>query len=279
MTALVLAITLIACSGPTSQAVDVDPVSDTPTEGRALPAGKPVPAAPASPATQPSTETAPPATATPAAAVSDRSIELNTQGYRAYKSGDLVEAARLFRAAVDADDDNALAHYNLACTLALLRRTEPACEHDATQVTILDHLARAIELDDGRRTRMRQDADLDDLRDLLRFRILDQGMPTTDAATRSLLSGVTLWAPAAGIYGATGTLALQADGSVTVTRRVLEGGTVVDRSEPDGRWSVEARTVLLELGDDRQELILDATGVLTAGDTALWSGHSPECSA
>lgn len=256
MSPFLLAFALVACGGPASQPVDALPPASTP----------------ASTAAQP---TDPPTTAT----VSDHSIELNTLGYRAYQSGDLTEAARLFREAVEADDDNALAHYNLACTLALLRRSEPACEHDATQLTILNHLARAVELDEGRRTRMRQDADLDDLRNLLRFRILDQGMPSSEAATRSLLAGVTLWAPAVGVYGSTGTLVLQADGSVAVTRRTLEGDAVVDRAEPDGRWSIEGSTVVLELGDDRQELSLDPTGVLTAGDTRLWSGHSPECSA
>ncbi|NOY27152.1 MAG: hypothetical protein GXP62_14885 [Oligoflexia bacterium] len=219
------------------------------------------------------------APSTQAASVSATSVQRNTDGFHAYQSGDLSEAARLFRESIALDDKNALAHYNLACTLALLRRQRPPCETGATQAEILAHLTRAVDLDEGRRTRMRADSDLDDLHALLGYRLLDQGLPASDADLRTLLSGVTLWAPASGIYGSTGSLVLRADGGATVTRRVLQDDALVDQAQPDGRWSVRDGAIRLDLAEGMQQLHLDPSGALMDGDTAVWLGTLSECSA
>ena len=72
------------------------------------------------------------------------SSELNTLGYRCYKAGMLPEARHLFVLALRLDQNHALAHYNLACTLMLLRRAGLACEHDATLQVVMHHLERAV---------------------------------------------------------------------------------------------------------------------------------------
>lgn len=78
------------------------------------------------------------------------SDDLNTQGFRLYKQKKYVEAADLFKQALAADPRHALAHYNLACTLALISKTDEACKLGARRSVILEHLARAVELDGTR---------------------------------------------------------------------------------------------------------------------------------
>lgn len=232
-------------------------------------------------ATGGATPTASPGTAPASHRVSDRSQQLNTEGYRAYRAGDLDEAARLFRAAVAEDGLNPLAHYNLACTLALLRRQGRSCDVDATLATILEHLARAVALDEGRRSRMRQDADLDDLRNTLRYRLLDRGVPASDADRATLLGGVTLWGPPLGVWGASAVIQLRLDGSVGVSRREERDGAMVEEPARDGRWRTGEGRLWLDLGQGEQALDLDEQGRLTpvGSEPAGWSGHPPECGA
>ena len=65
--------------------------------------------------------------------------QLNTAGFRCYKEKKYGEAALLFGGATMVDDKLALAHYNLACTLALLRKENKVCDNNAYLDRILEH--------------------------------------------------------------------------------------------------------------------------------------------
>ncbi len=213
-------------------------------------------------------------------------VAANTRGYRAYQKGDLVAALDAFRQAIALDDDYALAHYNLACTLALLRRQGQVCPYDATEPAILDHLERAVALDSGRQERMRQDGDLDDLRDTIRYRILDGADPSTDAGLRAVLEGVELFGPPQGVYGALSRLRLETGGHALVGQRLRGAdGVPGDWKDHDAIWSVADGVVHIDDSGDIQDLRLSADGSLRAGDSrdaggqALWTDSPPECAA
>ena len=101
--------------------------------------------------------------------------ELNTKGFRLYKREKYAEACRFFRDAIKMDDGYALAHYNLACTLALRYKLDPcgdAFENGITFSKVLDHLGKSVYLDKGRKKKMQNDADLDPIRRTPRYNML-----------------------------------------------------------------------------------------------------------
>ena len=82
-------------------------------------------------------------------AAAPTAAQLNTEGYRLYRAENYDAALVKFRAAIAADGKHALAHYNYAATLGHLRKQGRTCEVDAYQSTILEHLTRAVALDDA----------------------------------------------------------------------------------------------------------------------------------
>jgi len=98
---------------------------------------------------------------------------INDLGFDAYKAGDMVEVARYFGLAAEQDPDLAIAYYNLACAQALLRRAGRGCESNVTLDRILANLEHSVELDPGRRERMRSDSDLDDVRAAIWYQVID----------------------------------------------------------------------------------------------------------
>ncbi|MFY0523219.1 hypothetical protein ACN28I_08560 [Archangium gephyra] len=103
--------------------------------------------------------------AAPSSAQSARA--LNTEGFRLYQAGKYPEALEKFEASAQADPKFALAHYNVAATLGVLRKQGQICPYSAHRQTILERLNLAVRLDPRRLTRARQDADLDPIRDTL----------------------------------------------------------------------------------------------------------------
>lgn len=57
-------------------------------------------------------------------APSERSKRLNAEGYNLYKQSGYKDALDRFKQSFEADDANALAHYNYACTLGLLMKQD-----------------------------------------------------------------------------------------------------------------------------------------------------------
>lgn len=96
----------------------------------------------------------------------DSSKALNTLGLREYKKGNLKKSKRYFYCAQLLSPDYALAHYNYASTLALLdQKTVSDPCYNPTLANMEKHLVRSIQLDPGRRQRLKNDNDFDKIRD------------------------------------------------------------------------------------------------------------------
>lgn len=218
---------------------------------------------------------------------------LNTLGYRCYKAGLLPEAAHLFRLAVRVDGNHALAHYNLACTLSLLRRKGQVCEHDAYVSTILHHLERSVAIDPKRRTRMREDADLEEVRDSLRYRLLDGARQDDVTQLRGALKGVKMWGLPMGAYGSMWTVVFEGpgDGSqASIARMTLrsfdDDGNMTER-EVKGSWSAQPGRVSVRFPGDvpgSGSFAITPTGDLidpgkSGVDALVWLSAPDECSA
>lgn len=169
---------------------------------------------------------------------------LNTEGFKLYQAGKYAEALEKFRAAVAADESHALSQYNLAATLALMRKQGRVCEFDAYQNDVLEHLELAVKLDEGRRKRMQVDRDFDSVRDTLRYQQLLGRRADRQADAKALLTALTWYTPAVGAYGNPNTLKLGADGRFKLTQLELrdEGPATTTVT---GRWKVQGFEVTL----------------------------------
>lgn len=169
---------------------------------------------------------------------------LNSEGFRLYQRKQYPAALEKFRAAVAADETHALSHYNLAATLGLLRKQGRVCEFDAYRGTVLDHLERAVQLDEGRRQRMQRDADFDTVRGTLRYQALLGRKPDVEKDARALLTTIVWYAPAVGAYGNPVTLTLAPAGRFTLSRVVMTDDDV-KREALKGSFQVKGFEVTL----------------------------------
>jgi hypothetical protein len=136
----------------------------------------------------------------PAAGVSEKSKELNNRGMAMYEEGDYTGASELFVDAIEADYTNFLAHYNLACAMALLRKQYNPCDFDPEGKqsfdiridSILKSLRTAAELNSGRKRRMLEDPDLNAVHTALEFHLIAGRSLNTAADARIILQEV-LW--------------------------------------------------------------------------------------
>ncbi|MDP8224006.1 MAG: hypothetical protein P9L99_11650 [Candidatus Lernaella stagnicola] len=169
---------------------------------------------------------------------------LNTEGFQLYKQGRYGDAAVVFRRAVAADETYGLAHYNLACTLALLRRQREVCEHDTYRGTITQHLADTLKYLPEKRSKMLTDPDLRSIHDTLFFQNLRGLSPKRDKDVREILVGVQWWGPSPGAYGPVAGVDFQSNG--TFRFWALEMGDTVERRKFAGRFEVKGRKVILQ---------------------------------
>lgn len=190
--------------------------------------------------------------------------ELNTEGFRLYQQGKYGEALARFRDAIAADERHALAQYNFAATLGLLRKRGKTCEFDAYQSTIVEHLAKAVALDERRRARMQRDADFDSVRDSLGYQRLLKRDPANDADVKALLIALAFLSPPQGAYGHTVQLDLKADGTLTCSQVLVDED--VKRVTTSGTWKVKGRAVTVSFKKK-------VAGVTSAVGTFNAEGH------
>ena len=187
--------------------------------------------------------------------------KLNTQGFRLYQAKDYPAALQKFSEAVRADEGHALAHYNLAATLGLLRGQGKTCEFDAYQSTILQHLEAAVRLDERRRARMKVDRDLDSVRDTLRYQLLAGRSPSREKDVAPLVVAVTWTLPSTGAYGNPLTLDFSSGGSFTLRlMQLTDEGPKVE--VVNGRWTAKGFQLTLDF-DQPVEGQKRAVGQLT----------------
>jgi hypothetical protein len=187
---------------------------------------------------------------------------LNTEGFKLYQAGKYPEALEKFRAAVTADEAHALSHYNLAATLGLLRGQGKVCEFDAYQPTILEHLERAVQLDEGRRKRMQRDKDFDSVRGTLRYQQLLGRSATREKDVKPLVTALTWYTPAVGAYGNPEVLRFTVRGTFTLSRMEMEGDEP-RRVSTRGRFTVKGFEVTLTF-DQPVAGVKSAKGLLGA---------------
>jgi tetratricopeptide (TPR) repeat protein len=190
---------------------------------------------------------------------------LNTEGFRLYQAGKLEEALAKFEAAIAADPKHALAHYNLAATLGVLRKRGVRCEPDTSLPNILEHLTTAVRLDPRRLARAREDADLDPIRNTLGWHRLLGLSPARTADVPRLLQAVKTWhGPGVGVYGTVRTFTFLDGKRVMLWQRHVGENEGKGTEQVEGTWSVQGRKVELRFPKQKPLLLsMDTKGVLT----------------
>ena len=215
--------------------------------------------------------------AAPSPAQSGRT--LNTEGFRLYQAGKYPEALEKFEAAAKADPKLALAHYNVAATLGVLRKQGQVCQHSAHRATILERLNTSIQLDPRRLARAKVDADLDPIRDTLGWQKLLGFTPDKQANVPQLLRRVSWFSPGEGVYGSTRRLTFPDGKRVVLWRRAIE----VDPSrteEVTGSYTVKGRDFTLTFpGKKPLRGKMTPRGVLEVEELGTFLDSPSECEA
>ncbi|WP_205520373.1 tetratricopeptide repeat protein [Pyxidicoccus caerfyrddinensis] len=205
---------------------------------------------------------------------------LNTEGYRLYQAGRYPEALEKFQEAAREAPDYALARYNVAATLGLLRKQGKVCEYSAHRDVIVEHLTQAVKLDARRLARAKVDRDFDAIRDTLGWQRLLGRTPEREADVPRLLTAVSWFGPGVGVYGTTQGLRFQANGrAVLWTKQVGDDGKPRPGEVP-GTYVVRGRQVELRL-KGRAPLVgtLTDKGALTFPELSTFTDSPSECDA
>ncbi len=189
--------------------------------------------------------------------------DLNNAGFRLYQAKKYPEALEFFNKAIEADGRNSMAHYNLACTLGLLRSQGQVCQHNAYRGVILDHLVRAVELDNRIATTMQKDTDLNSVHDTFRYQILTGLSVSNDVNLRLILTRVSWYGPSPGVYGPVSGLLFKSNG--TGILRVLDVSEGVVRKETGFHYTIQQGRIIIRL--DRAVQLGDETLDTTRGYT------------
>jgi tetratricopeptide (TPR) repeat protein len=214
--------------------------------------------------------------APPSSAQSARA--LNTEGFRLYQAGKYPEALEKFEASAQADPKFALAHYNVAATLGVLRKQGQICPYSAHRATILERLNTAVRLDPRRLARARQDADLDPIRDTLGWQKLLGRSPERQGDVPELLRRVTWFSPGEGVYGSTRRLTFPDGKRVVLWRRIIEDPTRTQ--EQTGTYTIQGRTITLTFpGKKPLPGRMTARGVLEFEELGAFQDSPSECEA
>jgi tetratricopeptide (TPR) repeat protein len=217
--------------------------------------------------------------ATPSSAQSARS--LNTEGFRLYQAGKYPEALEKFQAAAQADPKLALAHYNVAATLGVLRKQGQVCQYEAYRETILERLKTSVRLDPRRLTRAKEDADLDPIRDTVGWQRLLGRSPERLADVPEILRRVTWFSPGEGVYGSTRKLTFPDGRRVVLWRRVVEDSANPTRTEEvSGTYTLKGRTLTLSFpGKKPLSGKMTPRGVLELDELGRFLDSPSECEA
>ncbi|HLF34135.1 MAG TPA: tetratricopeptide repeat protein [Cyclobacteriaceae bacterium] len=168
--------------------------------------------------------------------------ELNTVGYQLYKEGKYEEAIEYFRKSAEADPQYPFAHYNFACTMAILIGKD-FCVYIGEVDNLFDHLYRAVELRPEYREKMQMDPDLKSVSHLCYFRNLT--IEPTDNFWIELISGADWVVPAEGQYNKIAGIKFNLDKSLNFwyldlssdpVQRMEITGTYEDNSQ--GRYTI-----------------------------------------
>jgi tetratricopeptide (TPR) repeat protein len=172
--------------------------------------------------------------------------ELNTEGFRLYQAGKYPEALAKFRAATEKDPKHALAHYNVAATLGVLRKQGKVCEYEAYTNTILEYLERSIKLDPKRLKRAKEDPDLEPIRETMGWQILLGRSPKRAKDMPVILRSVKWYGPGVGVYGTLEKLRFEDNGKVVLSKKTPQDEGPPKEEEITGTYSVKGLKALVK---------------------------------
>ncbi len=211
----------------------------------------------------------------------NQAIALNTKGFRLYKRRKYAEAARYFRKAVQLDARYALAHWNLACTLGVLRKLRQICPNRAYLSEIVKHLKRAVELDKRYKSKMLTDKDLDPVRPTLGYQELLGYSAARVRDLGHLLMAVNWYGPTEGAFGHTKRLDFKKNSRVVL--HYLDKNTF-KWHRISGRYRLRGRRVIVilqrPLGEHRRFIgRLSKKGSLRVRRLATFTDQPSDCDA
>jgi tetratricopeptide (TPR) repeat protein len=205
---------------------------------------------------------------------------LNTEGFRLYQAGRYPEALEKFQEAARQAPDYALARYNVAATLGLLRKQGKVCEYSAHRDVIVEHLTQAVKLDARRLARAKVDRDFDTIRDTLGWQRLLGRTPEREADVPALLPAVSWFGPGVGVYGSTQGLRFKPGGKAALWTKEVGDDGKPRLGEVPGTWAVHGRQVELRLkGRAPLTGTLTDTGALTFPELGTFTDSPSECDA
>lgn len=206
--------------------------------------------------------------------------ELNTTGFRLYQEGKYAEALEKFRAATQADPKHALAQYNVAATLGVLRKQGKVCDYDAYRETILQYLTTAVKLDPKRLKRAKEDPDLDPIRDTLGWQRLLGRSPTRAADVPEILRQVSWFGPGMGIWGTLVTLRFEEGGKAVLHRKKPQDEGSPKEETLTGTYKVKGTQVKVQFPGEKPDTgNIDSKGVLYFPNLGGFTDSPSECEA
>ncbi len=131
-------------------------------------------------------------------AFSQTAIELNTQGYELLLKGKYWESLDLFRASFTKDPKYHVAHYNFACSISQIFKTNP-CFGGLGDA--FEHLRIAVNLNKKYRETIPVDKDLDPIRNYYDFQIIMGLNPNNTDDIIKILRNVNWFSRTPGAFG------------------------------------------------------------------------------
>lgn len=131
----------------------------------------------------------------------DSASSLNQEGLDLYRAGKFGPALQKFEKAVEVKPDYAWGHYNLACTLGVIRKKGDICEHNAYKGRIVEHLTKAVKLLPRLKNKFRNDPDLKPIHDTIGYRKLLGYSLLNPRHLNHFIRHVSWFGPAPGAYG------------------------------------------------------------------------------
>jgi tetratricopeptide (TPR) repeat protein len=133
----------------------------------------------------------------------EAAIELNNRGFKLYKEGKYEEALDLFKKSFTSDNTYYLAHYNYACTIGILAKSDEEFGYDHYE-EIYEHLQIVKKLNPAYIQKIKTDPDLDIIRKDFRYLVLIGLSPTKTDDVEEILTSLEWYIVGEGIYNCVG---------------------------------------------------------------------------
>jgi tetratricopeptide (TPR) repeat protein len=202
--------------------------------------------------------------------------DLNSKGYHAYQAGQFSKALELFKQSVAADPTYGQAHYNLACTMGVLRQKEGACgEHEVYLEDIIHSLHETLKYLPSKRDKMLTDPDLVPVHDTFAWQKIRGLSVATTEDVKKILIAVSWFGPAPGAFGPMGGFNFHENGTFSYWYLDFANNDVV-RKQVTGEYEVSGNRVKFTF-DIMQEKSGSFQGTMTENGSLILEGEeAPE---